>query len=167
MSLNETLMLLATAVTLCSCASPGGAPPNAAPACPGWTASDYAAAPVIRRLRISTDPRTGDSALSETPLLPKRTPLMKTGQILLEYGFGAASKVQIVVGPPNLEIPLHPAPYRESFLILAGNLTMALGDGTKRELLPGDMTVFEDTDARIGHGGRTGSCGYVSLEIVP
>ena len=160
-------MLLACAASLCGCASTAPVPTAIAPACPGWTATDFAAAPVIRRLRIYTDAKTGDSAIAETPMPPKRTPLMKTGQILLEYNFGASSKVQIVVGPPNLDIPLHPAPYREAFLMLAGNLTMALGDGTRRELLPGDMTVFEDTDARIGHGGRTGPCGYVSLEIVP
>lgn len=155
---------------LAGCAATGaGAGGAVTPAaeCRGFTARDWAAAPVLRRLRVYTDPRTGDSAIEETPMPPKATPLMKTGTILYEYNFGPGSKTQIVVGPSNLVLPLHPAPYREGFLILAGSVSMELGDGTRRELVPGDMTVFEDTDARKGHGGRTGPCGYVSLNIVP
>ncbi len=162
-------LLLACTAALAGCAQ-GPAPvasAQAPAACPGYTAGDYAAAPVLRRLRIHTDPKTGDSAIDETPMPAKRTPLFNSGKILLEYGFGAASKVQIVVGPPNLDIALKPTPYREAFLVLEGSFAMVLGDGTRRELLPGDMTVFEDTDARIGHGGRTGPCGYVALNIVP
>jgi mannose-6-phosphate isomerase-like protein (cupin superfamily) len=135
--------------------------------CPGWTARDYAAAPVMRILRLYTDPRTGDTAVEETRMEAKRTPLLKTGQILNEYNFGPGSKVQIVVGPPNLALPLHPAPYKESFLIIEGSVSMKLGNGQGIELRPGDMTVMEDVDARIGHGGLTGPCGYVSLNIVP
>ena len=144
-----------------------GAPANVADSCPGWSMSDYASARVVRRIRVHTDAKTGDSAMEETTLAPKSTPLLKTGTILTEYDFGAATKVQIVVGPPNLDIPLHPAPYRESFLMLRGSVRMKLGNGDERELLPGDMTVFEDTTASRGHGGRTGPCGYVALDIVP
>ena len=75
--------------------------------------------------------------------------------------------MQIVAAPADLMLPLHPAPYRESFLMLEGSVTMELGDGTRRELRPGDMTTFEDMDASKGHGGRIGPCGYVALNIVP
>ena len=151
-------------MALSGCAAPPTPPTTS---CPGLTAADYAAAPVLRRLRVYTDPKTGDSAVAETLMPAKRTPLFKTGQILLEYNFGKSSKVQIVVGPPNLDIAMKPTPYRESFLVLEGSFTMKLGDGSTHELRPGDMTDFEDTEARIGHGGRTGPCGYVSLNIVP
>ena len=162
-----SVAVLTTSVALGGCAAVGSPPASPATNCPGLTAADYAAAPVLRRLRVYTDPKTGDSAIAETPMPAKRTPLFKTGQILLEYNFGKSSKVQIVVGPPNLDIAMKPTPYRESFLVLEGSFTMKLGDGSVHELRPGDMTDFEDTDARIGHGGRTGPCGYVSLNIVP
>lgn len=128
---------------------------------------NWAEATPVRHLRVYTDPTTGDSAMEEAPLPPKRTPLLKTGKILYEYNFGKASKVQVVVAPADLLLPLHPAPYRESFLMLEGSVTMELANGTRRELLPGDMTTFEDMDARTGHGGRIGRCGYVALNIVP
>ena len=140
---------------------------KAAEACAGWSMADYASARVVRRIRVYTDPDTGDSAMEETPYAPRSTPLLQTGTILREYDFGAASKVQIVVGPANLDIPLHPAPYRENFLVLKGSVLMKLGNGQQRQLLPGDMTIFEDTTASKGHGGLTGACGYVSLDIVP
>ena len=135
--------------------------------CPGWTTADYADARVIRKLRVYTDRATGDSAIEETVMTPKSTPLMKTGKTLVQYDFGPGSKTQIVYGPPSLELPMHPAPYRESFLILQGSATIRLADGTTRTVVPGDMTIYEDTDAKVGHGGMTGPCGYVALNIVP
>ena len=145
----------------------GGEASRKVDACTGWSMADYMSARVIHRIRVFTDPRTGDSAMEETSYAPKATPLMKTGTTLREYDFGPASKVQVVVGPADLDIPLHPAPYRESFLVLKGSVLMKLGNGQQRELLPGDMTVFEDTAATRGHGARTGPCGYVSLDLVP
>ena len=159
--------VLGGVLILAGCATQAPTPAATADGCKSWTARDFAAAPVLRRLRIYTDPRTKDSAIEETPMPAKATPLMKTGAIIYEYNFGPGSKTQIVVGPANLVIPLKPAPYRESFLVLQGSVSMQLGDGTKRELVPGDMTVFEDTDAIKGHGGLTGPCGFVSLNIVP
>lgn len=142
-------------------------PAQAQTDCPGRTASDYASAPDIIHYRIYTDPKTGDSALEESRRPAKSTKLLSTGKLLSEYNFGAASKVQIVVGPPDLPLPMHPAPYKESFLVLEGDVVLELADGTKRHLRPGDMATFEDTDARRGHGGLTGACGYVALNIVP
>ena len=157
---------IAGLIVLAGCAGTG-MPTTSATVCRGWTAQDYAAAPVMRRLRVYTDPRTRDSAIEETPMPAKRTPLPKTGVTIYEYNFGPSSKTQIVVGPANLVIPMKPAPYRESFLVLEGSVVMELGDGSKRELVPGDMTVFEDTDSIRGHAAVTGPCGYVSLNIVP
>ena len=158
-------------VAMFACSSPGTASSSASPAvaaaCPGWTARDFTDARVIRKLRVYTDPTTGDSAIEDAVMTPKATPLLKTGTILVEYDFGPSSKTQIVAGPANLAIPLHPAPYRESFLILHGSVVMRLGDGTMRTLVPGDMSTYEDMDAKRGHGGTTGPCGYVALNIVP
>ncbi len=157
----------ACAVALAGCAVPATGPAAKA-GCPAPAASmNYTDATPVRRIRIYTDPRTHDSAFEEAPMAPKRTPLLKTGKILYEYDFGKGSKVQIVAAPADLVLPLHPAPYRESFLMLEGSVTMELGDGSRRELVAGDMTTFEDIDATRGHGGKTGPCGYVALNIVP
>ena len=128
---------------------------------------DYADARVIRKQRVYTNPATGDSAIEDTVMTPKATPLMKTGKTIVEYNFGASSKTQLVYGPANFEIPMHPAPYRESFLILQGSVVLRLADGTSRTLVPGDMSTYEDMTASRGHGGTTGPCGYVALNIVP
>ncbi len=117
--------------------------------------------------RVYTDPATGDSKVEALPKAAKDIPLLKTGKILTEFDFGAASKIKLVIGPPNLDLPLHPAPLVESFLLLAGSVTMQLADGTKVEQMPGDMLTFEDVNSKLGHGGRTGPCGYVALDIVP
>lgn len=150
---------------LTGCAT--NATPPVSAACPGWTAQDYTAARVIRKMRVYTDRASGDSAIEDTVMTPKATPLLKTGKTLVEYDFGPSRKTQIVAGPANLDIPLHPAPYRESFLILHGSVTMRLADGSTRNLVPGDMTTYEDMDASRGHGGTTGPCGYVALNLVP
>ena len=160
------ILLALMSTLLVGCAAPSDTVAPTA-GCSGWAMRDYADARVIRRQRVYTNPATGDSAIEDTVMTPRATPLLKTGKILVEYDFGAGSKTQIVYGPANLEIPLHPAPYRESFLILQGSVTMRLADGTTRTLVPGDLSTYEDTDASRGHGGTTGPCGYVALNIVP
>lgn len=162
-----TLGMLVGVLAACGSLAPQAPSTTVAASCPAWSAKDYTDARVIRKLRVYTNRATGDSAIEETMLTPKATPLLKTGKILVEYDFGPSSKTQIVAGPGNLDIPLHPAPYRESFLILQGSVVMKLGDGTTRTLLPGDMTTYEDMDATRGHGGLTGPCGYVALDLVP
>lgn len=165
------ILRLAATVTLTTaflgCSTPSSPTANSAAACPGWTTSEYAAGRPIRKLRVFTNPATGDSAIEETVMAPKATPLFKTGKILNQYDFGPSSKTQIVYGPADLELPMHPAPGREAFLILQGSALLRLADGTERALVPGDMTIYEDTDASRGHGGRTGPCGYVALNLVP
>jgi len=159
------LMVLAV-TALAGCASTPDSS-TATANCASWTTRDYADARVIRKFRVYTNRATGDSAIEDTTMTPSTTPLLKTGKLLVQYNFGPSSKTQIVYGPPNLSFAPHPSPGLESFLILQGSATLTLNDGTKRELVPGDMTTYEDTDASHGHGGATGPCGYVALQIVP
>lgn len=86
------------------------------------------------------------------------------GLQLAHFDFGDPSNVVIVRGPPNFDIPFHPAPYREIFIVLSGGSTSVLSDGTKLELKPGSVLLFEDVSGP-GHGGKVGPCGYVALDL--
>jgi mannose-6-phosphate isomerase-like protein (cupin superfamily) len=86
------------------------------------------------------------------------------GAVLTQFGLGDPSNVVIVHGPPNFEMPAHPAPYREIFLILSGSATVVLSGGQEIELKPGSLILFEDTTG-LGHSGRFGPCGYVALDL--
>ncbi len=85
--------------------------------------------------------------------------------IFTQFKLGAPSNVVIVRGPPNVQLPTHPAPYREIFLTVSGSTVMMLPDGTKQELGPGDMLLTEDVTGTTGHSGLTGPCGYVAVDF--
>lgn len=86
------------------------------------------------------------------------------GALLRQFQLGDPSNVVIVSGPPDFRIAVHPAPYREMFLILAGSSIIELSDGTEQPLNPGSWVLFEDTTGP-GHGGRFGPCGYVAVDL--
>jgi hypothetical protein len=144
--------------------------PSAAPAppaaCPAISAETFKLT-ALRNFRVYTDPKTGDSKVEELPVPAKQTPLLKTGQILKEFNFGPASKVQIIMAPGNLDLGMHPAPYKESFLLLYGSTQLHLPDGTKIDMRPGDMITMDDVKSKTGHGGKIGPSGYIDLNIVP
>jgi mannose-6-phosphate isomerase-like protein (cupin superfamily) len=135
-------------------------------ACPSVSSQTFSLN-VIRNFRVYTDPVTHESRTEQLSSAAKQTPLFHTGKILKEFNFGKAKRVQVVVAPANLDLPMHPAPYRESFVILSGTVDMAIGDGEHISMVPGDMVTMEDMASKIGHGGKIGPCGYVDLEIVP
>ncbi len=86
------------------------------------------------------------------------------GAVLRQFAFGDPSNVVIVSGPPGFHIPMHPSPYREIFLILAGSSVIELSDGTRRPLEPGSVVSFEDVTGP-GHAGVFGACGYVAVDL--
>ena len=110
----------------------------------------------------------GDSEVEPLRIETRRIALWDTGKQLglIDLPFSRSREVQIVFGPPDLDLPLHPAPYREMFVMLSGSCSLrtAKFDG---ELRPGSVVLFEDVDASVGHGGRTGPDGYVSVSIAP
>ena len=112
--------------------------------------------------------KDGDSEVAPYRIDARQVPLLKTGKILGIIDLPTAPKraVQVVIGPPNVDLPLHAAPYREMFIMLAGSVTLSTAK-FKAELKPGSVLLFEDVDAKVGHGGRTGPCGYTSLSIAP
>jgi hypothetical protein len=52
------------------------------------------------------------------------------------------------------------------FVLLGGSLTFKTAKFSVA-MKPGSVLLFEDVDAKVGHGGRIGPCGYVSLSIKP
>ena len=72
----------------------------------------------------------------------------------------------IVVGPADVELPMHPAPYKEVFVLLGGSFTFKTAKET-HAMAPGSVLFFDDVGAKVGHGGHIGPCGYISLSVAP
>lgn len=121
----------------------------------------------LKGYRVFTGP-DGDSAVEPITIDARVVPLLKTGKELaiLDLPKPGTRAPQIVAGAANVDLPLHPAPYKEMFIMLGGSVTFKTAKFSA-ELKPGSVLLFEDVDAKVGHGGRTGPCGYVSLSIAP
>ena len=137
---------------------------------PPVCAPSTAFTPDLRRLkgyRVFTGP-DGDSAVEPLTIDARVVPLLSTGKELaiLDLPKPGSRAPQIVAGAANVDLPMHPAPYKEMFVMLGGSVTFRTAK-VSVELKPGSVLLFEDTDAKVGHGGRTGPCGYVSLSIAP
>ncbi len=117
--------------------------------------------------RVFTGP-DGDSEVAPFRLDARQVPMLKTGKTLGIFDLPAAPKraSEIVVGAADVELPLHPAPYKEMFIMLGGSVTFKTAKFSA-EMKPGSVLLFEDVDAKTGHGGHTGPCGYVSLSVAP
>ena len=117
--------------------------------------------------RVYTGP-DGDSAVEPLRIPARIVPLLDTGKKLgvLDLPRGGDRAVQIFIGAADVDLPLHPAPYKEMFVLLGGSLTFKTAKFSVA-MKPGSVLLFEDVDARVGHGGRVGPCGYVSLSIKP
>ncbi len=113
----------------------------------------------VNRVYTGTD---GKSHLDRTTWDAVNTTYL--GLQLAHFELGDPSNVVIVRGPPNFDIPFHAAPYREIFIVLSGSSTSILSDGTRIELTPGSILLFEDVTGP-GHGGKAGPCGYVALDL--
>ncbi len=83
---------------------------------------------------------------------------------LTQFDLGDPTRVMLVYGHPNIEIPKHPSPYREIFILLSGSSFMNMPDGSVIERKPGSMVIVED-QGTPGRSGRAGPCGYVALDL--
>ena len=74
--------------------------------------------------RVFTGP-DGTSQVAPLRIDSKVIPLMKTGKRLgiLQLPTSPTRGVEIVVGPPNVDLPMHPAPGKEMFVLLGGSVT--------------------------------------------
>ena len=80
------------------------------------------------------------------------------------FDLGHPSGASVVYGEPNMEIPLHPVPYRETFIILSGTSETVTPEGELLHLGPGTMFTSDDVGPP-GRRGRSGPCGYVALSL--
>ena len=80
------------------------------------------------------------------------------------FDLGDPSGASFVYGEPNMEIPIHPVPYKETFIILSGSSDVFTPDGQIVHLEAGSMVLSEDLGTP-GRWGRSGPCGYVALSL--
>ena len=117
--------------------------------------------------RVFTGP-DGDSAVEPLRIDARIVPLLSTGKKLgvLDLPKSGPRQPQIFIGAADVDLPLHPAPYKEMFILLGGSLIFKTAKFSAA-MKPGSVLLFEDVTARTGHGGHIGPCGYVSLSIAP
>lgn len=137
-----------------------------APACPPVTAFNNKLTHLDGyRLFVGPD---GDSAVEPYRIDARIVPMLKTGKqlALIELPKPGTRAPQIVVGAADVELPLHPPPYKEMFVLLSGGFTFRTNK-VAIAMKPGSILFFDDVGASHGHGGTIGPCGYVSLSIAP
>lgn len=121
---------------------------------------------VVSAVRVVTGPG-GESAFVPARLDAATHAYFKPGELFAAIDFKGAQRVQIVAGPPDVDLPYHASLAYEMFLTIQGSSTVILRDGQRRDIGPGMLVIMEDMGSKTGHAGRTGPCGYVALQIVP
>lgn len=81
-----------------------------------------------------------------------------------QFDLGDPSGASFVYGEPNMDIPFHKVPYRETFIILSGSSIAKDGKGKAYPLKPGSMFIADDVGTP-GRSGSSGPCGYVALSL--
>jgi mannose-6-phosphate isomerase-like protein (cupin superfamily) len=139
---------------------------DAAPSCPPVTAFGLG----LKHLagyRFYNGP-DGRTEVAPFQIDARVVPMLKTGKSLsiIDLPLSHTRNDQIVVGAPDTKIGMHPAPYKEMFIMLSGSVTVTTPK-FKAEMFPGSVIYFDDVGSKTGHGGLTGPCGYISLSITP
>jgi hypothetical protein len=111
-----------------------------------------AVAEPVEYVRIWTD-QLGDSHFADEELpfelaefAPPAPPISVTDSL-------AADSVAFLSSPPGWHGNWHPAPSRQFFLVLSGELEVEVSDGEVRRFVPGSIVLLEDTSGR-GHVSR-------------
>ena len=145
-------------------AAPVGAAADA-PACPAMAGfpTGFRVLKVVHVVKRED----GRSDFVDEPIGAEEHAYFKPGEIFRSIGFGAAQKVQLVSGRGNVTWPCHGSLGYGRFLTIEGSSSVVLPEGREREAVPGTLVVMGDMGPKLGHAGRTGPCGYTSLQIVP
>ena len=159
--MNDCSRLAAIVLALASCAASNHA--LAKPSCPSGGLNLKPGVEVIKAMRAYTG-ADGNSHVETVEIKGVTGRFFNNKTVLTQFDLGNPEKVVIVYGHPNMEIPKHPAPYPEKFLLIAGSATLELHDGTKHHLKPGTLFIAEDTTG-TGRSGRAGPCGYVAIDL--
>lgn len=82
-----------------------------------------------------------------------------------KYYNSKATRITILRGPPNLDLPWHTAPTNaaEFFFMVQGSNTLITRSGNKL-MLPGSIVLFEDATGS-GHAGKVGPEGYTVINV--
>lgn len=101
----------------------------------------------------------------EKTSIPGKTGTYYGGKVTVTvFDLGNPSGASFVYGSPNMEIPIHPVPYKETFIILSGSSVVHAANGQVVKLGPGSMLMAEDLGTP-GRSGSSGPCGYVALSL--
>ncbi len=93
--------------------------------------------------------------LSEADFAPPAVPLNVSTPFAVEQCLFASV-------PPNWDGGWHPAPRRQFWMQLAGEVEVKAGDGERRRFGPGSVVLLEDVSGRghvtriVGHGPSSG-----------
>ena len=167
MTLRPALLMIALVSTTMAAPAPGKVSHHVKAAkCPATTAFN----PTLTKLtgyRVFVG-KDGDSEVEPLTLDSRAYPMLKTGKTLhiIDLPTASARVSQIVVGPANVELPFHPSPYKEMFILLGGSFVFRTAKFSVA-MGPGSVLLMDDMGATRGHGGTIGPCGYVSLSIQP
>ena len=155
---------LVAGVALASAAAAAGAAPPPATCSAGTpftTALDH-----LDGYRVYVGP-DGDSAVEPLRVDARQVPLLTTGKTIRIIDLPKADRASgIVVGPGDVDLPMHAAPYKEMFVVLGGSFVFKTAK-VSIPMGPGSVLLFDDVGAKVGHGGHIGPCGYISLSIKP
>ena len=84
--------------------------------------------------------------LSEVDFVPPAAPLLMSSPI-------ESTRTTFFMLPASWDGDWHPAPHRQFFVQIAGELEVEVGDGKVRRFTAGDVLLLEDTTGR-GHVSR-------------
>ena len=136
---------------------------GAAPVCGPGSVDLARAVDVVEAVRLFKG-ADGQSQV-ETIKMPGKKGVYYGGKVrLTQFDLGNPTGVSLVYGEPGMDIPTHPAPYREVFIVLSGSSEIVLADGRVYPLGPGSLVIAEDLGTP-GRSGRAGPCGYVAIDL--
>lgn len=161
----RSLLGLSAATALCACTATSGtvATTASAPACAGGLVDIARGVEVVEAWR-GFKGADGQSHL-ERVQVPGTKGVYYGGKVRVTiFDLGDPTGASFVYGEPNMEIPVHPVPYKETFIILSGSSEVHMPDGQIVPLSAGSMLMSEDLGTP-GRGGRSGPCGYVALSL--
>lgn len=81
----------------------------------------------------------------------------------LSAAFGA-ERLVFLAAPENWYGDWHPAPRRQLFAFLSGQIEVEASDGERRSFLPGSCLLMEDTSGK-GHATRNVGTGEVLMAV--
>lgn len=97
--------------------------------------------------------------------IPGKKGVFYDGKVrITQFDLGDPTGASFVYGEPNMDIPFHKVPYRETFIILSGSSIAKDGKGKAYPLKPGSMFIADDVGTP-GRSGSSGPCGYVALSL--